>query len=86
MGQLSPMRAAQAPSLDIVWLSPADVCKMLPSMTEDILSARRKRREDPPFYKPTGQSGAVVLYDQAEVIAWVRSSKVATRPATAVAS
>lgn len=86
MGKLSALRAPAATDADIVWMSPADVCKMLPSMTEDILSARRKRREDPPFYKPTGQSGAVVLYDQAEVIAWVRSSKVATRPATAVAS
>lgn len=61
------------------FLSPAMVCELLPGMTEDILSARRKRRVDPPFYKPTGQHGAVVLYLESDVIEWVRSTKVATR-------
>lgn len=63
------------------FLSPTMVCELLPGMTEDILSARRKRREDPPYFKPTGQHGAVVLYLQSDVIAWVLNSRVATRPA-----
>lgn len=62
------------------FLSPAMVCELLPGMTEDILSARRKRRVDPPFYKPTGQHGAVVLYMESEVLAWVRESRSETRP------
>lgn len=61
------------------FLSPAMVCELQPGMTEDILSARRKRREDPPYFKPTGQNGAVVLYLESEVIEWVLASKVATR-------
>ncbi len=85
MGKISPMRAAESPDASIVWLSPADVCALLPTVTIDILAARRRMRQDPPFYKPTGASGNVVLYDRAEVIAWVRGSRVETRP-EAVAS
>lgn len=84
MARLAALRAPEAEP-EIVWLSPADVCKLLPTVTEDILAARRHRRQDPPFYKPTGGSGNVVLYDRAEVIAWVRNSRVETRSA-AVAS
>lgn len=58
------------------------VCELLPGMTEDILSARRKRRVDPPYFMPTGQHGAVVLYLESDVIAWVLDTKVTTRPAS----
>lgn len=85
MGKISPLRATESPDAGIVWLSPADVCALLPTVTIDILAARRRLRQDPPFYKPTGASGNVVLYDRAEVIAWVRGSRVETRP-EAVAS
>jgi len=61
------------------YLSPAMVCELLPGITEDILSARRKRRLDPPFYKPTGQHGAVVLYLETDVLDWVAASKIQTR-------
>lgn len=56
------------------------VCELLPGMTEDTLAARRKRRQDPAFYKPTGQYGGVVFYLEAEVLEWVRASRVDTRP------
>ncbi|WP_176697054.1 hypothetical protein [Microbacterium sp. 3J1] len=49
-------------------------------MTEEILSERRKKRLDPPYFKPTGDRGKVVLYDRSDITAWVRASKVATRP------
>ncbi len=62
------------------WLSPAQVCSLLPGMTEEILSERRKKRLDPPYFKPTGDRGKVVLYDRSDITAWVRASKVATRP------
>lgn len=62
------------------WLSPAQVCSLLPGMTEEILSERRKKRLDPPYFKPTGGRGKVILYDRAEVVAWVMASRVATRP------
>ncbi|PVE94970.1 hypothetical protein DC434_13675 [Microbacterium sp. TPD7012] len=61
------------------WLSPAQVCELLPGMTEEILSERRKQRLDPPYFKPTGDRGRVILYDRAEVHDWVLASRVATR-------
>lgn len=64
------------------WLSPAQVCSLLPGMTEEILSERRKQRLDPPYFKPTGERGKVVLYDRSEIMAWVKASKVATRDAS----
>lgn len=67
------------PQLTDEWLSPAQVCSLLPGMTEEILSERRKQRLDPPYFKPTGERGKVVLYDRAEIMAWVKASKVATR-------
>jgi len=60
-------------------LSPAQVCSLLPGVTEEILSERRKQRLDPPYFKPTGDRGRVVLCDRAEVFAWVQNSRVETR-------
>lgn len=79
MGTVSKMRAPQPQTAsDTVWLSPRDVCDMLPGVTLEVLKARRKRRQDPPFYKPTGDSGNVVLYDRDDVVAWVKGSRVQT--------
>ncbi|WP_146047985.1 MULTISPECIES: DNA-binding protein [unclassified Microbacterium] len=61
------------------YLSPAQVCELLPGMTEEILESRRKQRLDPPYFKPTGERGKVVLYDRAEVLAWVQRNRVQTR-------
>lgn len=73
------MAATNARQISGEWLSPAQVCSLLPGMTEEILTERRKQRLDPPYFKPTGDRGKVVLYDRAEVTAWVKSSRVATR-------
>lgn len=64
---------------DAKYLSPAQVCELLPGVTEEILLKRRNQRLDPPFHKPTGQYGNVVLYERAAVLAWVGSSLVVTR-------
>lgn len=79
MARLSALPAPAADA-DIVWMSPADVCAMLPGLTEEILTQRRKRRQEPDFHKPTGAGGNVVLYDRADIIAWVRKSRVSTNP------
>ncbi|MFL2002271.1 hypothetical protein [Microbacterium sp. A1-JK] len=52
-------------------------------MTEEILTKRRKKRLDPPYFKPTGESGKVVLYDRAEIIAWVIAARVQTQSGAA---
>lgn len=62
-----------------VYLSPAQVCELLPGLTETVLLRRRKQRLNPPFHKPTGEDGNLVLYDRADVIAWVSESRVQTR-------
>lgn len=81
MSNVSTMRtaAAQPATLDTVWMSPRDVCNMLPGVTLDMLKARRKRLQDPPFHKPTGHDGKVVLYDREDILAWVKGSRVKTR-------
>lgn len=81
MGSLTAIRSAPAPAVE--WLSPAQVCELLPGMTEEILTKRRKKRLDPPYFKPTGESGKVVLYDRAEIIAWVIAARVQTQSGAA---
>jgi hypothetical protein len=51
-------------------------------MTEEIVNERRKQRLDPPYFKPTGERGKVVLYDRAEIDEWVRRGRVETRAPT----
>lgn len=58
------------------YLSPAMVCELVPGMTLDILAARRHGRLDPPFYKPSGNTG---LYRESEIHAWIHASRVDTR-------
>lgn len=57
------------------YLSPQMVCDLLPGMTLDILTNRRKRRQAPPFYKPSGNT---VLYRESEIHAWIKASRVDT--------
>ena len=61
------------------WLSPEQVCELLPGMTVDILLARRKKRLDPPYFKPTGDRGKVILYRREDVEQWVQRFRVTTR-------
>ncbi len=58
------------------YLSPAVVCELVPGMTIDILSARRRQRLSPPYYKPSGNT---VLYRESEIHAWVDASRVEIR-------
>jgi hypothetical protein len=71
--------AQTRPAAPAVWLSPEQVCDLLPGMTVEILLARRKKRLDPPYFKPTGDRGRVILYRRADVEAWVEQYRVATR-------
>lgn len=64
-----------------VWLSPEQVCEYLPGMTPEVLKQRRKKRLDPPYFKPTGERGKIVLYRRTDIIAWVERFAVQTRGA-----
>lgn len=58
-----------------VWLSPAEVVTRVPGMTVANLEELRKRRQGPPYYKPTLRT---VLYLESEIDAWVAASRVTT--------
>ncbi len=58
-----------------VWLAPEEVVARVPGMTLDKLEDLRKRRQGPPYYKPTLRT---VVYLEAEVDAWVAASRVQT--------
>lgn len=63
------------------YLSPAQVCELLPGLTLDVLAARRSKRLAPDYFKPAGgaDSRSAVLYAESDVRAWIESSRVKTR-------
>lgn len=71
MGAVTPLKKPTNP----VWLSPEEVASRIPGMTLDKLEDLRKRRQGPPYYKPTLRT---VVYLEAEVDAWVAASRVQT--------
>jgi len=72
MGNVTPIKKTTS---EPVWLSPAEVASRVPGMTVENLSEMRKRREGPPYYKPTLRT---VIYLEAEIDSWVASSRVNT--------
>lgn len=55
----------------VVYLTPAQVCEMIPGMTEGHLAQLRYRGEGPEFRKPTRK---LVLYVEHEVVEWIEST------------
>lgn len=58
-----------------VYLSPSQVCDLVPGMTVANLKDLRASGKGPAFCKPTGDSGKVTVYRQSDVIAWVERSR-----------
>lgn len=52
------------------------VCEMVPGMTKAILSDLRDSGRGAPFFKPSLRT---VVYLESDVVAWVLSSRRATR-------
>lgn len=63
----------------VEYLSPAQVCELVPGMTVSNLRELRKTGKGPAYFKPTGDRGHVTLYARADVIAWVEKSRVSTK-------
>jgi len=61
-----------------VYLSPSQVCDLVPGMTVANLKDLRASGKGPAFFKPTGDSGKVTVYKQSDVIAWVERSRKST--------
>lgn len=53
------------------YLTPEQVCALVPGMTRNNLAQLRFQGKGPRFYKPTERK---VLYSKEEVLAWVASS------------
>jgi hypothetical protein len=61
------------------YLSPKDVCEMIPGMTVANLSELRRTGKGPKYYKPTGLHGKIILYKEVDVRAWIDAGVITTR-------
>ena len=75
--KVTPLRAA-SPAVP-TYLSPTQVCELVPGLTPESLKELRKNGRGPRYRKPTGERGWVTVYLREDVIAWVERSIVPTR-------
>lgn len=79
MGRTLPRRkgpnlaiaTAERLSSETVYLTPAQVCEIVPGMTKPTLAQLRFKGTGPQYFKPTPR---VVLYAREDIENWVRSS------------
>lgn len=64
------------PRVEQVWLSPAEVCDLVPGMTVANLQKLRNAGRGPAYSKPTLKT---VVYSRADVQRWVEDRRVTTR-------
>lgn len=75
-----PVKAA--PGAEVIadpFLSPEQLCELVPGMTTANLKDLRASGRGPVFFKPTGKYGHVTLYRRSDVIAWVERARNDTR-------
>lgn len=53
-------------------MTPEDVCALVPGVTKGNLAQMRYAGTGPKFLKPTPRT---VLYEEAEILAWLRASE-----------
>lgn len=53
------------------WVTPEEVCELVPGMTKTHLAQLRFKGVGPRYFKPTPKK---VLYAEADIIAWVEAS------------
>lgn len=61
------------------YLSPEQVCELVPGMTVANLKDLRASGKGPRYSKPTGDRGHITLYREDDVVAWVEAAFVSTR-------
>ena len=76
--EVTPIRPGVARS-DDPYLSPEQVCDLVPGLTVVNLKDLRASGKGPAYRKPTGTRGHVTVYRRSDVIAWVERSIVTTR-------
>ena len=77
LAEVTPLRAAKESPAG--YMSPEQVCELVPGMTVENLKELRKKGKGPRYSKPTGPLGHVVIYRRADVIAWVEGAFQSTR-------
>lgn len=66
--------------IDDPYLSPEQVCGLVPGMTvANLKDLRNGRGAGPAYFKPTGPRGHITLYRLSDVVAWIESSRSGTR-------
>lgn len=75
--KVTPIRPAASVPGD--FLSPEQVCELVPGLTVANLKDLRTSGRGPRFSKPTGDHGKVTVYEYADVVAWVRAGRKSTR-------
>lgn len=73
LAAVTPIRPKSEPQ---AWLSPEQVCEIVPGMTVRHLQDLRSKRQGPRYFKPTNKT---VLYAEADIHAWVAASVQNTR-------
>ena len=61
------------------YLSPEQVCELVPGMTVENLKELRRAGKGPRYSKPTGPRGHITIYRRSDVIAWVEAAFTTTR-------
>ena len=75
MSNVTPLKARTAVA-PVEWLSPTQVCEVIPGMTTTLLQRMRDAGKGPRYAKPSAKT---VVYARSDVDAYVRSTLVATR-------
>lgn len=75
---VTPIRPAASADAG-VYLSPEQVCELVPGMTVANLRDLRSSGKGPAYFKPTGERGHVTVYKRTDVVAWVERSRTTTR-------
>ena len=76
MSNVTALRPRTAGSEQPRWLSPAEVCEVIPGMTVTLLQRMRDAGKGPRYAKPSAKT---VVYSLADVNDYVRSTMVNTR-------
>ncbi len=78
MNNVTPMKRPVA-AVTPRYLSPEQVCDLVPGMTVANLKDLRASGKGPRYSKPTGERGHITLYREDDVVAWVEAAFMGTR-------
>ncbi|WP_303708449.1 MULTISPECIES: AlpA family transcriptional regulator [Microbacterium] len=78
MKNITPIKSRSAAGTPR-YLSPEQVCELVPGMTVANLKDLRASGKGPRYSKPTGERGHITLYREDDIVAWVEAAFMGTR-------